>query len=1071
MNITTEWLKSNFGNEIYHKGLDLYNDGRIERYESEDKMSEDVLTETVITAAVPDEDIYDISITLNHTRNSVNIMCDCQYYKDFNCCEHIIAVLIMYINKTSKQDKEKILDEKTDFKALQMFRAYLTMHNDLQRKPADLISVTPTIYLKKYLNYRMSYKYPEISLRIAKQNKRAYVVQKIDQFLDDIKYNQFVVYGKELEFIHSRDIFDEKGRKIIDILINSREESKNDTNTLLGAIIMKNRMVFRGKSFLEFFKLYENETVATDISDENVMFVEGNPELSLIVMDEFGGVNVYLKENVSFIKDQSELYAIDGNTFYHCTKEMSERVFPLVNALITPMTIGQKELATFCSCVLPEIDGCVRIIDNKQILSEYLPDDFIAKFYFDMLKDGTVTAKVDFAYGDVVIENAYLNNNDYSDRINRNLRAEIDHINFVRKFFNEPQGDKTLFYMTETEDIYDFMVKNLEEFSLYGDVFVSDNLEKINIQQPRVSVGLSVSEGVLNMSLDTPVFPREELMDVFESLRMRKNYHRLKNGTFISLEDSGLMDLVEATDAMSLTNEDLAMDSIEIPMYRVPYMESVLQADEVIDIKRDEVFKNIIKNINTVEHSNFNPSPKLETMLRHYQKTGFRWLKTLDSFGFGGILADDMGLGKTVQVLSYLDSVKRENKNAVSLIVCPSSLIINWYEEAKKFIDDIDVLMVIGNAEERKKLISEYKKYDVIVTSYDLLRRDVEEYQNIEFYSCILDEAQYIKNSMALSTKAVKTIKSRIRFALTGTPIENRLSELWSIFDFLMPGYLYSHHKFMEEIEKPIIKENSEHSLNILRKMVSPFILRRLKADVLKELPPKIEHIHRVQMDAEESKIYNACVESTKKTIEGDENINKVQILSMLTTLRRICCDPHLSIENYEGESCKLNACIDLCKRAVEGGHQVLLFSQFTTMLDIIEKRLEKEEISTFTLQGSTPKEKRAELVKRFNNGEASVFLISLKAGGTGLNLTSADIVIHYDPWWNLAAQNQATDRAHRMGQKSKVHVYSLIVKDTIEEKILALQEKKSKLMDSIEGNTDGDIMTMSKDRILDLLK
>lgn len=1068
MNITIDWLKMNFGQELYYKALDLYNNGKIENYISEDKVNDEILTETLITASVVEEDVYDVSITLNHTRNSVNILCDCQYYKDFSNCEHIIAVFLVYINKSME---EKIIDEKTDFKALQMFRAYLTMHTDIQLKPYDLITVTPTIHLKRYINYHMSYKYPEISLRINRANKRAYVVQKIDQFLEDIKYNHDVTYGKELQFVHSKDIFDEKGRAIVDLLINAREESKNDTNLLLGDLINKNRVTLRGNSFLKFFNLYRDELVASDLSAEPITFVEGNPIITLMVMEDFGGVNVYIKENVSFIKDQSELYAVDETAFYHCTKEMSERAYPLINSLVTPMTIGENELATFCSCVLPEIENIVRIVDSKQILSKYLPDEFITKFYFDMLKDGSITAKVDFQYGDIIIENAYLNNTDYRSQINRNLRAEIDNINFVRRFFKEPQGDKTLFYMDNTEDIYDFMVKNIEEFSLYGEVLVSDNLDKINIQKPRVSVGLSVSDGVLNMSLDTPVFPREELMDIFKSLRLRKNYHRLKNGTFISLEDSGLQDLAQATETLAITDKDLKKDSIEIPMYRVPYMENLLKSDEVIDVKRDEAFKNIIKNINTVEYSNFNPSPKLEGMLRHYQKTGFRWLKTLDSFGFGGILADDMGLGKTVQVLSYLDSIKREKKKAVSLIICPSSLIINWTEEAHKFIDDIKILMVIGGADERKKLIASYKNYDVLVTSYDLLRRDIDEYKDIEFYSCILDEAQYIKNSMALSTKAVKNIKSRIRFALTGTPIENRLSELWSIFDFLMPGYLYSHHKFMEEIERPIIKEESEYSLNVLRKMVSPFILRRLKTDVLKELPPKIEHIHRVQMDSEERKIYNACVESTKKTIESEENINKVQILSMLTTLRRICCDPHLSIEDYKGESCKLNACVDLCRRAVEGGHQVLLFSQFTTMLDIIEKKLKEEKISTFTLQGSTPKEKRAELVKKFNNGEASIFLISLKAGGTGLNLTSADIVIHYDPWWNLAAQNQATDRAHRMGQKSKVHVYSLIVKDTIEEKILALQEKKSKLMDSIEGNTDGDIMTMSKDRILDLLQ
>lgn len=337
-----------------------------------------------------------------------------------------------------------------------------------------------------------------------------------------------------------------------------------------------------------------------------------------------------------------------------------------------------------------------------------------------------------------------------------------------------------------------------------------------------------------------------------------------------------------------------------------------------------------------------------------------------------------------------------------------------------------------------------------------------------EFYCCVLDEAQHIKNAATLTSKAVKQINSRQRFVLTGTPVENRLSELWNLFDFLMSGYLYTNTAFREKLEKPIVKSKNPEASAQLRRLVQPFLLRRRKAEVLKELPPKEEYVRRISLSEEERKTYCACVQATVEKLDGEQG--KLQILAALTRLRQICCDPNLCFENYEGETSKLDACMELCQAMVENGHQILLFSQFTSMLDRIRARLDETHISSFTLQGSTTKEQRAKLVKAFNAGAASVFLISLKAGGTGLNLTAADIVIHFDPWWNQAAQDQATDRAHRIGQQAHVQVYKLIAKDTIEEKILELQEKKAALMDTISGAEDGGILNMSKEDLLALL-
>lgn len=429
-----------------------------------------------------------------------------------------------------------------------------------------------------------------------------------------------------------------------------------------------------------------------------------------------------------------------------------------------------------------------------------------------------------------------------------------------------------------------------------------------------------------------------------------------------------------------------------------------------------------------------------------------------------------MGLGKTVEMIAFLSTVPRAEKGCPSLVVCPASLILNWGDEFGRFAPSLRVKLFLGNASERKAQMEEDTDADVWVTSYDLLKRDIGLYEKHKFYCCVLDEGQNVKNPSTAASRAVKKINCRQRFVLTGTPIENRLSELWNLFDFLMPGYLFSHSTFVKKLEKPIAQSGDTAARRQLSLLVQPFLLRRLKQDVLKELPPKVEHIRKIQLSEEERMVYLAEAAAAKKSFAAGQQ-GKLQILAAFTRLRQICCDPCLCYENYKGESSKLEACLELCTGMVENGHQILLFSQFTSMLDRIRERLDGMKLSNFTLQGSTPKKKRAQLVKEFNEGKASVFLISLKAGGTGLNLTSADVVIHYDPWWNLAAQNQATDRAHRIGQTAHVQVYKLIAKSTIEEKILELQGKKAALMGAISENTEESILNMSAEDLSKLLE
>lgn len=413
------------------------------------------------------------------------------------------------------------------------------------------------------------------------------------------------------------------------------------------------------------------------------------------------------------------------------------------------------------------------------------------------------------------------------------------------------------------------------------------------------------------------------------------------------------------------------------------------------------------------------------------------------------------------------------------MVVCPSSLALNWLNELNKFAPSLNVCVIGGNAIVREKAIKSINEYDVVITSYDLLKRDINIYKDVgyEFKFIIADEAQYIKNNNTQNFKAIKQIKAQTRFALTGTPIENSLAELWSIFDFSMPGYLYGYKQFKEVFETPIIKEEDSYKVKKLKALIEPFILRRIKEEVLTELPEKTVTVLNSEMEEEQQKIYmsymaEARAEVANELIGKDFEKNQMKILALLMRLRQICCHPSLFVENYESGSGKLNLCMEIIKDAVQGNHKILLFSGYTSMFDIIEKELEAEGIKYFKLTGQTKVGDRIKLVDEFNeNQDIKVFLISLKAGGTGLNLIGADMVIHYDPWWNISAENQATDRTYRIGQKRNVQVYKLITKNSIEEKIYELQQRKAKLVDNMLSTNETFISKLSKDDIMDLFK
>ena len=572
-----------------------------------------------------------------------------------------------------------------------------------------------------------------------------------------------------------------------------------------------------------------------------------------------------------------------------------------------------------------------------------------------------------------------------------------------------------------------------------------------------------------------------EIKDIINKYKLKRKFYKLKDGTYISLEKNNSLDFLEnVVDNIEIDYVNSEGGTIKLPIYRAMYLEKLFKEMNNTNIQKNEYYKKMISEIED-RHIDINTKipKKLNTELRTYQKIGYKWLKTLEQYKMGGILADDMGLGKTVQVLTVILSYIQENKEKAknSIIVCPSSLTLNWYNEIQKFTPTIKTLVISGDYLERKRKIETINNYQIVITSYDSLKRDIDLYTQYNFKYIVADEAQYIKNNNTKNSKAVKLINAETKFALTGTPIENSLSELWSIFDFIMPGYLYKYKKFKELYEIPIIKNQDEEKMNKLKKQIEPFILRRTKSEVLTELPDKTVTILSNEMKEEQYSIYMSYMAQARDEImyqidmKGFEK-SQIKILSLLMRLRQICCHPKLFLSEYTGESSKLNQCIEIIQDAVLGEHKILLFSSYTSMFEIIEEQLKKLKINYLKLTGQTKVGERIKLVDEFNtNKNIKVFLISLKAGGTGLNLTGADMVIHYDPWWNLSAENQATDRTYRIGQKKNVQVYKLITKNSIEEKIYELQQKKAKLIDNMLSTDATFISKLSKDDIMALFE
>ncbi len=1063
MDIIKKYTKSN---EEFEKAITFLQCDNVKLFpnrsifKGEDSVSGEVFDEKKIRA----------SFTLKNDK-LVSYGCTCEYFvNNKSMCSHIAAVAMKHI------DAKLISNEKvvyTSASAKKMLNDYLKYSF-----PTNTNKCTMDLKLKFVLKPELD----KARLKIYIVNdKKKYIIKDLYEFNRLFDSGEISTYGSGTVVLHHRESFDKKYHPMLDFVLNKVKEgallSENEVYSR-HSINDKKYMVIAGADIENVIDLISDigESFEVEGFDECEIIKE-TPKLTLNI-SKLGanGYELKLKGIDTFLSGYSKIYVINANKIYEADSVFSEKMYAfLKNFIISDrrniLELSERDMPAFCNAVISKVQKCVSIEGDSAEITKYAPLELTCEFYLDVVGDKLVCDVKTFYNGEKI---ELFGRNGVSANISRDYEKEYALMRVLGDLFVE--GIRDGHFVADTDkEIYEILLYGLKKLEQYGNVYVTDALKKIKVvDSVQLNANVSIKENMLHFDINTSEFSKRELEEVLQAYREKRKFVKISENKLIRLDDNGIALLAEMANDLDFTAADIIDNNIFIPRYRALYIDSRLRDKELTNYNRDSAFKSLVRTIKQVEDSDFKPTESIADTLRPYQKVGFRWLKTLDMCGFGGVLADDMGMGKSIQIISLLLDEKENGTSdrKLSLIVAPSSILYNWENEIKLFGSSIKYALVLGNKEQRMDILKRKDEYELLITSYELLKRDIDEYKDIKFRFEVLDEAQNIKNHTTDCAKAVKKVNAETRFALTGTPIENRLSELWSIFDYLMPGFLYSYTKFKEKFENPIVKHGRTEELKGLNRLTNPFILRRLKKDVLKELPDKIESNVYTKMEGEQLKLYEALKERLKENLNDNKFYDeRVRVLAELTKLREVCCEPSLCFENYNGPSAKLDTCIQLLVDGVASGHKILLFSQFTSMFAHIKERLVEENITFYELTGATSKEKRNYLVNSFNNDKTNVFLVSLKAGGTGLNLTGADMVIHYDPWWNIAAQNQATDRAYRIGQTKDVLVFKLIMKDTIEEKILKLQEFKAKLSDDILKNSDISLSGLSKNELLSILE
>ena len=870
------------------------------------------------------------------------------------------------------------------------------------------------------------------------------LMKSINEFIYCMENKRFLSLNDNFVYNPHKHILNEEAEKIISY-INKKISSKDSKEKrIIGRyfeikaqdlkeflmLLENNKSIFFNYDYVnykaevikEMLPIHFNIKIKEEkisVTTTNKMPIPLNNSLEVFLYDR----KIYLpnEEQIKFLKVIYKPLMDKGQVILANNEENLVKILRILSNITEDISLGEGVKRLVTSLIKPE-------------------------FYFTKVNDD-IYCKVDINYsiGKITLlkdinKLSFIRDNIYEEKI----VMEMEKLKFIR-------DDNKFKFIGEDEDIYNLLSIRFKELLKEGKVYLTKDFKDIRLIKGK-DLEYSFIEEDEGYYFKVKGFTLKELNSALYDMKNKKGFYKTKNNNYLDLQDKTVIRILNILDSL-----DISDDNITIDKNNMLYINESLKNQGTAFDKGEETIKEIDKGLSNRKQREV--PDDLNAKLRNYQVEGFNWLNEIANLKVGGILADEMGLGKTIQIIAFLLSQKGKK----SIVITPTSLIYNWRDEFNKFAPSLKVGIIHGDKKNRVVMME--KDFDVIVTTYGLIKNDYEYYKEKEFDFCIIDEAQNIKNSKAQNTKYVKAIKAGCRIALSGTPMENNLMELWSIFDYIMPGYLLSEAKFKEKYLK-------EDMYDELKELIKPFILRRLKKDVIDELPNKIEKKFMVEMEENQKAVYQSYIKEVRQKLYSGED-NKITVFSYLTKLRQLCLDPSLILDDYVGRSAKIEAALNIVNMAIAENRKVLIFSQFTSVLQKLGSELSEKNIGYLYLDGSTKANKRVEMVKEFNESEdLKIFLISLKAGGTGLNLTSSDLVLHFDPWWNPAIEDQATDRAHRIGQQNIVEVIKLIAKDSVEENIIRLQEDKRELINKvISGEEIGSnvIGKLSRDEIIDL--
>ncbi len=812
-------------------------------------------------------------------------------------CPHCKALFEAYQKQAAGNSSRPVM---TSQQARTMIREYTN------REVARIISEGEET--KVDLEARLHIERDDVKLEFKIGRERLYVLKDLIAFAKAVESGAYVEYGRNLAFHHSLDVFTEESRPLVEFvleLVNTYQEHYEQfQKSSYGAIPTLRFLSLSRANRDRFFRLMKGRTLELEDGrgeKKSVTVTEHNPDI-VVTVKKHGrdGVLASVDKGLKPFEGERHLYLVSGETLYCCDELCSATLGVFLEQMLKgfgssgEVEINDKDMPLFYERVLKKV-AAYSVIDSGDLdLESYKPEELKARFEFDSSGPNELVLKPTLSYGDYSFQP--VEDEKLPRTVCRDVPGEFRISQLITKYFKYKEHDTEFPAIRDDEEaIYRLLSDGISEFMALGEVYLSETFKKLKIlPPPKITVGVKSVDNWLELEVDTEGISESELMKLLSGYSQKKKYYRMKNGEFLRLDDNGLITVAKMVETMGITMSDLSSRHVKLPRYRALYLDSILKEGKGITLYRDALFKSVVRGMKSVEDSDFEIPLPLRPVLREYQKTGFRWLKTLDSYGFGGILADDMGLGKTIQVIVLLLDEAEKESHAPSLIVCPASLVYNWESEIRQFAPTLKVRAVTGSLQERMEILRDGERVDAFVTSYDLLKRDIALYEGKSFRFQVIDEAQYIKNASTQSARAVKAVKAVTRFALTGTPIENRLSELWSIFDFLMPGFLFTYPKFKKEYELPIVRDQDEESLKRLHRLIGPFILRRLKKDVLKELPDKLETVIYSGFEKEQKELYIANALKVKEQLKqsGALGSDKIQILAELTRLRQICCDP-----------------------------------------------------------------------------------------------------------------------------------------------------------------------------------